>query len=498
MRLNVLLAVGVAASVTAAWAAEGKADFSERLEFVEKAGLSEIFGGVAVKADRPMPWRTFVRDHYRLLKGRGDVRDGDLGDNADAAIWLAILDPEYRQDGRLLYVEGGEIPGVAEDRWLSLKEFGADVMPGVVHNPESFAGGDVERAVADVVDRAGALHRLSWRDLLVLSGTDVAGWRPVGEESLLWRRVGDLKEGYERRDAAAMRASAAAFAAAFKMQPGYPSPAKLSLEKYLDKFAVLKIGFGLYAVSALLFLVWAVLGNRPVADIGAWTALAGFALATVTLAGRSFIAGHLPVAGTYEILLLLSWSVVLFFLAFYSKTRGAFLGLVLIPAAVALGVAASFFPSDVETQLAPALRSGWFTARGILAALGEGAFAVGFAAAALRLFKPGAASGRFPSGERLGVIEYRAMALGYPLFAVGVLVAGAIWVQQAGAAWWNWGRSDVALLIVLAPATAYLHVRGARGWRGNGAAALAVLTFVAAVWALFASTVLASRPPQGF
>lgn len=492
-----MVAIGVTASAAAAWAAEGRTDFSERLEFVGRAGLSEVFRGVAVKADRPMPWRTFVRDRYRLLKGRGDVRGGDLGDNADAAIWLAILDPEYRREGRLLYVEGGKIPGVADDRWLTLKEFGADVMPGVVRDPESFAGGEVERAVTDAVTRAKALHRLSWYDLLVIPGTAVAGWRPVGEESLLWRRVRDLTEAYERRDAAAMRAAATALAASLKRQPGYPASAKLSLEKYLDKFAVLKVGFGLYALSALLFVVWAILGRRRVADVGAWVAFGGFILVTAALVGRSVIAGHLPVAGAYELFMLSSWSVVLCFLVSYAKTRGAFLGTVLMPAAVALGVAASFFPSGVETQLAPALRSGWFTARGVLVALGEGAFAVGFAAAAFRLFKAGAASGRLPSGEDLRAVEGRAMALGYPLFAVGALVAGAMWVQRGGAAWWNWGRGDATLLVPVALATAYLHARGARDWRGNGAAALAVLTFVAAVSAIFASAIFAGRLSNG-
>ncbi|HUV86795.1 MAG TPA: cytochrome c biogenesis protein CcsA [bacterium] len=497
MRVNVIWAFVIAVSVAAASAEDAGKDFPGRLEFVKGADLSGIFEGVAVKVDRPMSWRTFVRGRYRLLKGRGRVGEGDLGDDPDAAVWLAILDPEYRRDGRLIFVEGGDVPGVADDRWLSLREFEGDVMPGIVRNPESFGGGDAERAITDIVGRATALHWLSWSGLLVIPGSDVAGWRPVNAESLVWRRVRDLNEAYERRDAAAMREAAGTLAVALKRQPGYPPREKLSLEKYLDKYAVLKIGFGLYAASALLFFVWAALGRRRVADAGAWAALAGFALVTVVLAGRSVVAGHLPVAGTYELLLLFSWSVVLFFLVFYSKTRGAFLGLVLMPAAVIVVVAASFFPSDVETQLAPALRSGWFTARGIMVSLGEGAFAVGFAAAALRLFRSGAASKRFPSGDALDGIEYRAMALGYPLFAVGALVAGAIWAQQARAAWWNWERSDVASLVVFALATAYLHARGARGWRGNGAAALAVLTFIAAVWALFAGAVFAGRPSHG-
>jgi ABC-type transport system involved in cytochrome c biogenesis permease subunit len=171
---------------------------------------------------------------------------------------------------------------------------------------------------------------------------------------------------------------------------------------------------------------------------------------------------------------------------------------VLMPAAAALGVTASLFMSGVETQLAPALQSPWFAARAVLASLGEGVFAVGFAAAGFRLFRGGRASGRFPSGDDLAVTEYRAMALGYPLFAVGVLVAGAMWAQQVRAAWWNWERGDAASLVVFALATAYLHARRARGWRGNGAAALAILTFVAAVGALFASAIFSGGTSYGY
>ncbi len=83
------------------------------------------------------------------------------------------------------------------------------------------------------------------------------------------------------------------------------------------------------------------------------------------------------------------------------------------------------------------------------------------------------------------------------MFAVGVLVAGAIWAQQARAAWWNWERGDVASLVVLALATAYLHARHGRGWRGNGAAALAILTFAAAVCALFAGAIFNGQPFLG-
>ncbi len=498
MRLKSITVFMLALLAAAASAAERGGGFSDRLAFVGEAGLSGIFEGVAVKADRPMPWRTFVLSRYNLFKGRGDVRDGDLGADADAAIWLAILDPEYRRAGRLIYVAGGEVPGVADDGWLSLREFEGVVMPRVVRDAASFGGGDVERAVREVVGRAAALHRLSWYDLLVIPGSDVAGWRPLKEEDPLQRPVRELSAAYDKRDAAAMRIAARDLAVALKRQPGYPPPVKLSLESYLDRFAVIKVGLGLCAASALLFVLWAATGKRGAAQGGVWTALGAFVVMTAALAARSIIAGHLPVAGTYELLLFFSWSVVLFFLVFYFAKWGESLGLVLMPAAAALGAAAYLFPSAVETQLAPALRSPWFAASAVLASFGEGAFAVGFAAAIFRLFRPRRPLPRFPSGGELAVAEYRAMTLGYMLFAAGALLAGAIWAQQVRAAWWNWTHGDAAWLVVFAIATAYLHAGRARGKRGNGVAALAILTFVAAAGALFAGAIFSGATSSVF
>jgi len=484
-------------TAAAASAAEGPTDFPQRLTLVGEAGLGDLFERVAVKTDRPMPWRTFVQNRYRILKGRGDVSKGDLGRDANAAIWLAILDSEYRRNGRLLFVEGGKVPGVADDRWLSLREFENDVMPTVVHTPESFGGGDVERAVKDLVARASALHRLSWTGLLVVPGARVTGWRPLNPESYLYRHVGKLDEAYGKRDAAAMRRAAAALAYELERQWGYPSRAKLSLEVYFDKFAVLRVGFGLYVLSALSFFGWAAVGKRYVADVGAWLAFAGFIFMTAALAGRSVIAGHLPTAGIYEYVILLSWVTVLYFLIFYLKTGGAFLGVVVMPVAFLLVVVASLFPADVDAQLIPALRSRWLTIHVVLACLGEAAFTVAFAAAVLRLVTSGGAGARFLSPDRLELVEYRAITLGYPLFALGALVAGAVWAQKVWSVWWDWDPKETASLVVFLLATAYLHARQVQGWQGARAAVLAILVFAAAAFTLFVNLIYGGRHAFG-
>jgi cytochrome c-type biogenesis protein CcsB len=491
-KLTAFLLLAVAFSAGAA-----EPDFAARRALVTEARLDEAFDAVAVKADRVMPWSTFVANRYRLFCGDGDPSDGDLGNDAGVAIWLAILDGEYRRTGRVLFVEGDSVPGVNADRWISLREFETDLMPVIIGSPGSFDGGETEVAVKELVNRAGILHRLSWEELLVVPGSPEAGWQPVTELNPARSHIERINQAYAAGNAADIHRNAASLAAALVSQPGYPSAAKLGLEKYLDRFAVLKIGFALYVLSALLFFVWWAVGKRRIADAGAWVALAGFVFMTVGLVGRSIIAGHLPTTGMYEYIVLLSWTAVLFFLLFYVKTRGAFLGVIVMPVAFLLIVVSSLFPSDIETQLIPALQSWWLTIHVVLACLAEGAFAVAFAAAFLRLVRSDKPGGRLPSKDRLEDIEYRAVALGYPLFTIGALVAGAIWAQKAWSVWWNWDPKETASLVVFLIATAYLHARRARGWRGTRTAALAILIFVAAVFTLFANLIFGGLHSYG-
>jgi ABC-type transport system involved in cytochrome c biogenesis permease subunit len=147
------------------------------------------------------------------------------------------------------------------------------------------------------------------------------------------------------------------------------------------------------------------------------------------------------------------------------------------------------FPAQIETPLAPALRSWWYAAHVTLPVVGGGAFAVGFAASLARSFRSKTVRGRTAFQSRVREIESRAFALGYPMVAVGVLVAGAIWAQKAWAAWWHWGLKDAVWLVPLALATVYLHTgRGTR--EGRVGAVLALLTFAAVVCAVVGSAVL--------
>jgi cytochrome c-type biogenesis protein CcsB len=483
--------------VAFACAASAKDDFGARLALVKEARLSDAFAEVAVKAERPMPWPAFVKLRYEELKGGGKVAEGDLARDRDAAIWLAVLDDDYRATGRLLFVEGGKLPGIPADRWISLRAYEEEILPALMRAPGALDDEKTKKEVSKLVARAGALHGLAWSELRLTPGPAEEGWKTLGPGRPGWKYAEALTRAFERGDAAAMNDAAGALARELAAQPGYPAAAKLKLEIYLEKFGVLKIGFFLYILSSLLFFVWAALGRRPLATAGAWAAFAGFVFVTLGLAGRSIVAGYLPTTGMYEYLALFSWASVLFFLIFYVRTRQAFLGTIVMPVAFLLIVLASLFPSTIEGQLIPALQSWWLTIHVTLACLGEGAFAVGFAAAVLYLFRGDKPSKYLPSKDALDVLEYRAIAVGFPLFTIGALVAGAIWAQKAWSVWWSWDPKETASLVVFLIAVAYLHARHVAGWRGKRSAILAALIFVASVLTLFANLIFGGLHSYG-
>ncbi|MFQ5599344.1 MAG: c-type cytochrome biogenesis protein CcsB [Candidatus Krumholzibacteriia bacterium] len=86
-------------------------------------------------------------------------------------------------------------------------------------------------------------------------------------------------------------------------------------------------------------------------------------------------------------------------------------------------------------------------------------------------------SGVLPSRDLLDEINYRAIAIGYPLFTIGALFAGAIWAYEAWGSFWSWDPKEVGALIIWFFYTAYLHARLQRSWSGRRAAWLSVAGF---------------------
>lgn len=212
-----------------------------------------------------------------------------------------------------------------------------------------------------------------------------------------------------------------------------------------------------------------------------WLSLAGLAANTVALVVRGVLSGHPPVTNLFEYMTLFAWATVLGFVLLWRRRGAELLTVFGAPVAFALMVLASLVPQSIETQLIPALQSYWLWIHVSLAVLSEAAFAVAFVASVLYLRRADR------GGDELDAIAYRAVGVGFPLFTIGALFAGAVWAARAWGTPWSWDPKETSSLIVWLIYAAYLHVRLSRGKR-RAAAVIAIIGFAATIF-----TVLGSR-----
>ncbi|WP_100372635.1 cytochrome c biogenesis protein CcsA [Bacillus sp. FJAT-45037] len=81
------------------------------------------------------------------------------------------------------------------------------------------------------------------------------------------------------------------------------------------------------------------------------------------------------------------------------------------------------------------------------------------------------------SPQAVDEVSYRAIAIGFPVFALGGLIFAMIWAQIAWSRFWGWDPKEVWALITFLFYAAYLHLRLSRGWQGERSAWLCVIGF---------------------
>ena len=74
-------------------------------------------------------------------------------------------------------------------------------------------------------------------------------------------------------------------------------------------------------------------------------------------------------------------------------------------------------------------------------------------------------------------MSYRAIAIGFPIFALGGLVFAMIWAQIAWTRFWGWDPKEVWALVTFLFYAVYLHLRLSNGWHGEKSAWLCVIGF---------------------
>ncbi|NQX13144.1 c-type cytochrome biogenesis protein CcsB [Microbacteriaceae bacterium VKM Ac-2855] len=209
---------------------------------------------------------------------------------------------------------------------------------------------------------------------------------------------------------------------------------------------------------------------------------------------RGVAAGRVPWANMYEFsmtgTLIIVGVFLLVQLRWDLRFLGAFVtGLVL----VLLGIATVNYYVAV-VPLPPALQSAWLVIHVLVAMLGTGLFALGFALSGIQLLQARREAGgdtnrrlplnflrTMPNSNTLENLSYRVNIVGFILWTF-TLIAGAVWAEKAWGRYWGWDTKEVWTFIIWVIYAGYIHARATRGWRGTPSAWLGVIGFAAVMF----------------
>jgi cytochrome c-type biogenesis protein CcsB len=237
-----------------------------------------------------------------------------------------------------------------------------------------------------------------------------------------------------------------------------------------------------------LALAYLITLRKPLFRAGILALGGGFTVHFVALAVRCGEAGHLPVTNLHEALSFFCWAVVGIYLLINWKYRVEVLAAFVSPIAAVMIILASFFPKAI-VPVEPVLNSFWLPVHVTFALLGDGMFALAFAAGIMYLIqerqikskKIGPFFRRLPALQVLDDLSYRCLTIGFPLLTLGI-ITGSVWAESAWGSYWTWDPKETWSLINWFLYAALLHGRLTAGWRGRRAAIFAILGFAVLVF----------------
>ena len=215
----------------------------------------------------------------------------------------------------------------------------------------------------------------------------------------------------------------------------------------------------------------------PLSRASRWLTIAAFGVLLASMAIRGIIVGRGPWGDLFEFSVAFATSILLGFLVL--SRRYPIGSIAFIPVGVALGMAlyASSLPHAIN-PLVPALQNPpLLTIHVGLAVLSYGIFATSFAAGVGYLIQ--GRDDRFawlPSHRVLDSVAYRAVIIGFPIFAT-MIILGSWWAAIAWSRYWGWDPKETSALVTWLVYAIYLHARNQRAWAGRPSALLLVIGF---------------------
>jgi len=215
----------------------------------------------------------------------------------------------------------------------------------------------------------------------------------------------------------------------------------------------------------------------PLSSASRWLTVAAFALLAGSMVVRAVIVGRGPWGNLFEFSVAFATSILLGYLVLSRRYQITTIAFIPVGVSLALALYAASLPNEIK-PLVPALQNApLLTIHVGLAMLSYGIFATSFAAGIGYLVQGKA--DRFawlPSHRVLDHVAYRAVIIGFPIFAT-MIILGSWWASIAWSRYWGWDPKETAALVTWLTYAIYLHARNQRAWAGRPAALLLVVGF---------------------
>ena len=215
----------------------------------------------------------------------------------------------------------------------------------------------------------------------------------------------------------------------------------------------------------------------PLSGAARWLTIAAFTFLAASMVVRGVIVGRGPWGNLFEFSVAFATSILFGYLVLSRRWSIGSIAFIPVSVSLALVLYAASLPSDIK-PLVPALQNApLLTIHVGLAMLSYGIFATSFAAGIGYLIQGKA--DRFawlPSHRVLDAVAYRAVIIGFPIFAT-MIILGSWWASIAWSRYWGWDPKETAALVTWLVYAIYLHARNQRAWAGRPAALLLVVGF---------------------
>lgn len=267
----------------------------------------------------------------------------------------------------------------------------------------------------------------------------------------------------------------------------------------MDELRILWAALLVYVTAGSVSIIAVVLRRRPDRTVLALIAL-GLVLHTVSIALRWERLGHGPYITMFEILSSNIWSIMLIFSLAYWRLPPIRPSAAVVMPILFMVMGWLLMTSPVEGHLPATYHTTWLFIHIGFGKVFFGAVMVAVGISGVILARRTAyGAGRFehlPADKHLGELAFRCMAIGF-IFETLMLIAGAIWAQDAWGRYWAWDPLETWAFLTWLVLAFSLHARFTYTLSPRAGSLLVLAVFVVAFLTFFGVPFISTSAHKG-